>query len=307
MGKKADLTRGKKAEIKALVNAKLLSNRKISRRLEISEASIRRIKQKIESGEELIAKRKKKCGRKPIFTPTAEQCLKKICFENRFAITKLITSQLQGVNVNASERTVRRKLIDLDFKACRPARKPKLTPSIKAKRLTWAKQFHDKDLDFRRSVSYYNFFTISSQIMYLTFFMTTEDQHKCSVFFVTIFDRSASVMKAHLKLQNKAQFVRRRHGEKFHPDCVVQTVKHPIKMMIWSVISSKGTGRLDVVNGMMKQDQFKNVLQNQLILQLKEWFPNVEPFTFKQDGALCQTARSVKAFLAEQNIIIARI
>ncbi|GFV38956.1 putative transposase like protein [Trichonephila clavipes] len=62
-------------------------------------------------------------------------------------------------------------------------------------------------------------------------------------------------------LQNKTQFVRRRDGEKFHSDCVVRTVKHPTKIMIWSVISGKGTGRLDVVK-----------------------------------------ARSIKAFLAEQNI-----
>ncbi|GFS60747.1 uncharacterized protein TNCV_2001531 [Trichonephila clavipes] len=58
-------------------------------------------------------------------------------------------------------------------------------------------------------------------------------------------------------LQNKTQFVRRRDGEKFHSDCVVRTVKHPTKIMIWSVISGKGTGRLDVVNGMMRQDQYK--------------------------------------------------
>ncbi|GFY18915.1 putative transposase like protein [Trichonephila clavipes] len=69
-------------------------------------------------------------------------------------------------------------------------------------------------------------------------------------------------------LQNKTQFVHRRDGEKFHSDCVVRTVKHPTKIMIWSVISGKGGGRLDVV----------------------------------KDGAPCHTARSIKAFLAEQNI-----
>ncbi|GFT03412.1 uncharacterized protein TNCV_2985741 [Trichonephila clavipes] len=58
-------------------------------------------------------------------------------------------------------------------------------------------------------------------------------------------------------LQNKTQFVRRRDGEKFHFDCVVRTVKHPTKIMIWSVISGKGTRRLDVVKGMMRQDQYK--------------------------------------------------
>ncbi|GFW84806.1 uncharacterized protein TNCV_680941 [Trichonephila clavipes] len=97
-------------------------------------------------------------------------------------------------------------------------------------------------------------------------------------------------------LQNKAQFVRRRRGEKIHSDCVVQTVKHPTKIMIPSVISVKGTGRLYVVKGMMRQDQYKGVLQNRLIRQLEEWFPNGEPYILMQDGAACRTARPMKAF-----------
>ncbi|GFX87325.1 uncharacterized protein TNCV_3368951 [Trichonephila clavipes] len=103
---------------------------------------------------------------------------------------------------------------------------------MKAKRLNWAKQWHDKDVDFRRSVCF-------------------SDESTFEI------------------LQNKAQFVRRR-GEKFHSDCVVQTLKHPAKIMIWSVISGKGTGCLYVVKGMMRQDQYKDVLQNRLIPQLKE-------------------------------------
>ncbi|GFW66034.1 transposable element Tcb1 transposase [Trichonephila clavipes] len=74
--------------------------------------------------------------------------------------------------------------------------------------------------------------------------------------------------------------------------------------MIWSVISDQGTGRLDVVKGMMQQDQYKDVLQNRLILQLEEWFPNGESYIFMQDGAPCHTALSIKAFLAEQNILL---
>ncbi|GFU60117.1 uncharacterized protein TNCV_3144751 [Trichonephila clavipes] len=102
-------------------------------------------------------------------------------------------------------------------------------------------------------------------------------------------------------LQNKAQIVRRR-GEKFHSDCVVQTVKHPTKIMIWPGISGNGTERLYVVEGMMRQDQYKDVLQNRLNPQLEEGFPNREPYIFMQDGAPCHTARSIKVFLAEQNI-----
>ncbi|GFV78208.1 uncharacterized protein TNCV_1036761 [Trichonephila clavipes] len=135
-------------------------NHEISRRLKVSEANVRRIKKKIESREELSPKRKKKYDRKPIFTSRSERFLKKICLENR---------------------------------------KPKLTLAMKAKRLHWARQRCDKDVDFRRS-----------------------------------------------------------------------TVKHPTKIRIWSVISGKGTGRLYAVKGMMRQDQYKDVLQNRLIPMLEE-------------------------------------
>ncbi|GFX16655.1 transposable element Tcb2 transposase [Trichonephila clavipes] len=136
---------------------------------------------------------------------------------------------------------------------------------MKAKRLNWTKQWRNKDVDFWRSVCF-------------------SDESTFEI------------------LQNKAQFVRRRRGEKFHSDCVVLTVKHPTKIMIWSVISSKGTGCLDVVKGMMRQDQYKDVLQNRLIPQLEEWFPNGESYIFMQNGAPCHTARSIKAILSEQNI-----
>ena len=104
-------------------------------------------------------------------------------------------------------------------------------------------------------------------------------------------------------LAKKSQFVRRRPGEKYHPDCIVPTVKHPTKVMIWSVISGKGTGRLYVVQGTMRQDQYyKEVLQRRLLPRLRDWFPNGESFVFMQDGAPCHTARSVKAFLQQENV-----
>ncbi|GFV59281.1 putative transposase like protein [Trichonephila clavipes] len=157
MGKKIDFSICKKAEVNSLVNVKLFSNREISRKLKVSEASVRRIKKKIESGEELSPKRKKHAA-ESLFSPQGQKDLLR-----KFALKTDLLPQ-------NDERT----------------------------------------------------FEI---------------------------------------LQNKTQFVRRRDGEKFHSDCVVQTVKHPTKIMIWSVISGKGTGRLDGVK-----------------------------------------ARSIKAFLAEQNI-----
>ena len=67
--------------------------------------------------------------------------------------------------------------------------------------------------------------------------------------------------------------------------------------MIWSVISG-----LYVVQMTMKQDQYKQMLMGRLLPQVRDWFPNGESFVFMQESAPCHTARSVKAFLHEQNI-----
>ena len=158
MGKVKDLTPRKSAAIKALLNTEKLSNREVSRQLNVSESSVRRIKKKITFNEPLTSKRIGKCGRPRVFTPRSERCLKYICIEDRFATTKDIKFKLENHDIKVSERTVRRKLSDLQFRACRPARKPRLTPGMKAKRLAWAKSLKDKDLNFWKSVSTFEIF-----------------------------------------------------------------------------------------------------------------------------------------------------
>ncbi|GFX40894.1 transposable element Tcb2 transposase [Trichonephila clavipes] len=144
---------------------------------------------------------------------------------------------------------------------------------------------------------------IYSQTKFLTIFYDYRRNSKDVYLLFFISDKSASVMKANLKFcRTKLSLCVVVVEKKFHSDCVVQTVKHPTKIMIWSVISGKGTGRLYVVKGMMRQDQYTDVLQNRLIPQLEEWFPNGEPYIFMQDEAPCHTTRSIKVFLAEQNI-----
>ena len=126
MGKTSDLTPRKSAEIKGLLSTKSYSNREVSRRFFVSESSVRWIKKKIELGQELIPQRKKKCGRKMIFTPRSEHCLKKICLKDWFASTKNIKSKLESSDIHASERTVRRRLSDLQFKAYWPFSEAKI-------------------------------------------------------------------------------------------------------------------------------------------------------------------------------------
>lgn len=98
-----------------------------------------------------------------------------------------------------------------------------------------------------------------------------------------------------------SQYVRRSQNEEFSESCVAQTVKHPTSVMVWSVISAKGTGRLYIVEGTMNQHQYRKVLETRLLPQLRNWFPDRD-CVFMHDGAPCHKAKSVTKFLAENNV-----
>jgi transposase len=102
-------------------------------------------------------------------------------------------------------------------------------------------------------------------------------------------------------LQESAKYVRRRSHEALLPECVTATVKHPTSIMVWGAISVHGTGRLFIVEGTMRQEQYIRVLRDRMIPQLRIWYPNGDA-TFMQDGAPCHTARNVMNFLRENNV-----
>lgn len=95
--------------------------------------------------------------------------------------------------------------------------------------------------------------------------------------------------------------MRRSSNEEFSETCVAQTVKHPTTVMVWSIISAKGTGRLYIVEGTMNQHQYKKVLETRLLPQLRDWFPD-EDCVFMHDGAPCHKAKSVTKFLTENHV-----
>jgi len=102
-------------------------------------------------------------------------------------------------------------------------------------------------------------------------------------------------------LQGKTTFMRRKPNEKLIDDCVKKCVKHPLSIMIWSVINYKGTGRLYIVDGTMRQQQYLSVLETRFLPQVKEWFPNSE-FILMHDSAPCHEAKSVSEWLKKSKI-----
>lgn len=90
----------------------------------------------------------------------------------------------------------------------------------------------------------------------------------------------------------QVQYVRRQPGEEMRDDCIIQHVKHQAQVMVWSLMSVFRTGRLYVVQGNMRQQQYKSVLEQCLLPQLHEWsqmkgFTGKGDFVVMHDGAPC--------------------
>jgi transposase len=255
MGRKSDLSPRKRGQIQMLLQNTKLSQAKIADKLFVSQRVVSNIKQTIEQGETLSPKRKGRCGRKRITSPQDDRVIVKMSRSNRKMHSKKIAIEMADRGVNVSSSLVRRRLISAGYRAYRPRRKPKLTPAMRLKRLNWAKAFIN---------------------------WTAEDWER-----VCFSDESTIQI-----LDDRCQYVRRRPGEEFLPECIVDTVKHPDKIMIWSVISVHGPGRLYKVDGNMNGEQYKKVMETRLIPQLREWYPDGN-CVFMQDGAPCHRANLI--------------
>ncbi|XP_065671992.1 uncharacterized protein LOC136089830 [Hydra vulgaris] len=184
-------------------------------------------------------KKKKNCGRHRVTTPRTDRKIRDIVVENRRKSRRVLKEILNEQGISISLGTLRRRLVEQGFKACRPAIRPKLT----------------------------------------------EDESTIEI------------------MMDKTNFLRTGEGEKFNEDCLVLIVKHPLKIMVWSVISGQGTGRLYIVQNTMRQDQYIKVLEERLIPQAKEWFQDGK-FIFQHDSAPCHKAKSVSKYLDNKKITV---
>ena len=121
------------------------------------------------------------------------------------------------------------------LKACKPARKPQLTPPplMKKKRLSFAKA--------RRS-------------------WTSEDWGK------VLFSDECSAQQFSVRVQH----VWRPSGERYHEKYTVSTVKHPPSQMVWGAMSASGTGGLYFLTPgtTMNGEKYVKVLQVKLQLHM---------------------------------------
>ena len=66
-------------------------------------------------------------------------------------------------------------------------------------------------------------------------------------------------------------------------------------------MSAKGVGRISVVEGMMNSQRYISAMEDRLIPQLKEWFPNNECIHM-QDKAPCHVSKQSLKFFSDNSI-----
>ena len=99
------------------------------------------------------------------------------------------------------------------------------------------------------------------------------------------------------------QYVRRSVGESVKPCHINQQVKHPAKKMFGGCFSFKGVGSLFPVQGMMKSDQYIEVIQQRVIPDMQKAFSNGNGI-FQQDLAPCHSSKKVKKIFFDHSISV---
>lgn len=256
MARKKDISETVKARILAYIECGK-TQKQVAEICGISQQTVSRVAKNFDH-KNLRSRRFGNKNKKKILTPRVERHLARCVKANRSITSRDLQAGLRSIGVSLSTSSVRRSLIKLGYNGRRPRAKPKLTDTMKEKRLAWAKKYKD---------------------------WTEDDWLK-----VGFSDESTLRI-----LEDRRHWIRRRPDEEFHQDCIRQTVKHPTSLMIWSVISSKGTGRLHIVDGNMNAVKYLDVLKNRLVPQLHDWYGSASPpdFIYMHDGAPCHKAHRI--------------
>lgn len=214
---------------------------------------------------------KGRSGRRRKSNDREDRNLVRLCLNDRQKTSRDLRDEW---NPEVSTSTVRRRLIFSGLKGRIPRKKPLLNKAQRSKRLKWAHEHKNWTVEQWARVLW-------------------SDESKISIFGTP-----------------GVHYIRRRTKEELNPDCLVPTMKHPVHIMIWGCMSSKGVGRLHIcqgiVNGMVYRDEIlgpKMLPSARSLFREQDDTPDAVPmFVFQQDNAPCHTARIVQKWFTDNGI-----
>jgi transposase len=264
MGRGKDLTEEQKKVIQRMLSQNELNHGQIARSLGICRSSVTKVAAKISQNIPLSNLKKNNTNARRATTKREDRRILSTLNSDRFVSRFELANKLKEIGIFVSDRTLQRRLKAAGFTGRKPAKKPRLTTRMMKQRLAFAKQFVNWTADDWSRVCF------------------SDESH-----FEILGERSTHVY--------------RQKGERFDPKCVSRRVKHPVKVMVWSMVSVKGLGRLHLVEGMMDQGQYREVIEKRMLPQVRKWFPDGN-FVFMHDKAPCHMAKQIKQVLDANGI-----
>ena len=262
----ADLSNEKRAQIIALAEHAGKSSRQIASDLGLCQSTVSRIIKKYkETGS--YESGHQNCGSVSKIDERGDRLIVRLSKKDPCSSSSYIAKELEEFHdIHVDSSTVRRHLLKEGRPAYRPILSQVLNVNMMKRRLAWCKAHrHWTVTDWAR---------------------------------VMFSDESSFEIQP-----PGSQYVRRSYDETPSAPHFKSSFRHPVKVMIWSCISVKGTGRIHIVEGSMNTEQYLKVLQTRVIPQLNEWFPDGDGW-FQQDLASCHTAKRCKDYLAANHISV---
>uniref|UniRef100_A0A087X3G2 Transposase Tc1-like domain-containing protein n=1 Tax=Poecilia formosa TaxID=48698 RepID=A0A087X3G2_POEFO len=225
------------------------------------QSTIYRINKNFKERGSIVAKKAPGSPRKT--SKHQDRLLKVFQLQNRATSSAELAQEWQQAGVNASARTVRRRLLEQGLVSRSAAKKPLLSRKNIRDRLIFCKRCRE---------------------------WTAEDWGK-----VIFSDESPFRLFG----TSGKQLVQRRRDERYHQSCLMPTVKHPETIHVWGCFSAKGVGSLTVLpkNTAMNKECDKmqalivqewTAISQDLVQKLIESMPGRTAEVLKKRGQHCK-------------------
>lgn len=207
-----------------------------------------------------------RCGRPRLTTARQDRILIRHSLANRKDTIPILKTSWNQSGVDASDSTIRRRLLEAGLSARVAKKKPLLTDVHRQKRL-----------DFARAHADWTWVDLSSVLW------TDESRF-------TLFESDGRV------------YVRRRLHEEYKNCCIVPTVKFGGGgVTVWGAMSYRGTGLMKRIEGNLNSQGYIDILENYAVpsAHLLGYGDN---YFYMDDNAPCHRSKVVKDWMANNNL-----